>query len=410
MSTAALTSPLELKQLSITSSKVLKAAAIFWFVVAVIGQLLFAGTIGLTYGFTAARGNWQQWGRFTQHGIIPGDGMGNVTLAIHIFSAFIIILSGALQIVPQVRDYAPTFHHWNGRIYFVTAFTISLAGLYLLWVRGTVGDLAQHLGSTLMAVLIMLCAVMAVRYARARNFTTHRRWALRLYLVVSASLFIRAGFFLSFLLNRGPFGFDPSTFTGPFLTFMTFAQYLLPLAVLEMYFWAKENPGALGRLATAAVLFVLTLGMGAGILAVTVAVWARNVKAASDPRQSIAETLSATIASRGIDAAEQQYHDLKTAQANAQGSTQATTYNFDEVELNRLGYDLLRTKKFADAIRILQLNVEAYPNSSNVYDSLGEAYMDAAQKQLAILNYKKSLELNPKNTNGAQILAKLSAP
>ena len=55
-----------------------------------------------------------------------------------------------------------------------------------------------------------------------------------------------------------------------------------------------------------------------------------------------------------------------------------------------------------------QLNVEAYPASSNVYDSLGEAYMDDGNTGLAIVNYKKSLELDPNNTNAVEMLKKLS--
>jgi cytochrome c-type biogenesis protein CcmH/NrfG len=53
------------------------------------------------------------------------------------------------------------------------------------------------------------------------------------------------------------------------------------------------------------------------------------------------------------------------------------------------------------------LNVEEYPKSSNVYDSLGEAYMAAGQKDLAIQNYEKSIELDPKNQNGIDMLKKL---
>ena len=192
-------------------------------------------------------------------------------VAIHLTSAVIILLSGAIQLVPQIRRRAPLFHRWNGRIYMVTAFTISLAGLYMTWFRGTVGDLSQHIGQSLDAVLIMLCAVMALRYALARDFKTHRRWALRLFMVVSASLFIRAGIFLSFLLNHGPFGFDAVTFSGPFLTFMSFGQYLVPLAVLEIYLRTQDRAGAAGRFAMAAGLFVLTLMLGAGIVAVTMA-------------------------------------------------------------------------------------------------------------------------------------------
>jgi tetratricopeptide (TPR) repeat protein len=97
-----------------------------------------------------------------------------------------------------------------------------------------------------------------------------------------------------------------------------------------------------------------------------------------------------------------QYHDLKAAEAS--------TYNFDEDELNNLGYELIRAKKFKEGIRVLQLNVEAYPQSSNVYDSLGEAYMDDGNKPLAIANYQKSLDLNPKNRGAVVMLQKLKAP
>jgi CubicO group peptidase (beta-lactamase class C family) len=78
-----------------------------------------------------------------------------------------------------------------------------------------------------------------------------------------------------------------------------------------------------------------------------------------------------------------------------------------ENRLNNLGYVLLRQKKTAEAIAVFKVNVELYPQSFNVYDSLGEAYMANGDKELAILNYKKSLELNPKNTGAVVMLKKL---
>ncbi len=370
----------------------LKAAVRFWFGVTVIGQVMFAGTVAMFYGLTAARGDLHAWNKSMTHGYIPGDRVGNTAVAIHLISAVIIILSGALQIVPQVRNRFPVFHRWNGRIYMVTAFSISLAGLYMMWVRGTIGGLAPHLAQSLDAVLIMLCAIMALRYALARDFKTHRRWALRLYLVVSASLFIRAGFFFA--------AFAPNP--DKFFTFISFAQYLVPLAVLEIYLRTQDRGRAPARFAMAGGLFVLTVALAAGIVAVTIGGWLPNIKRAFDHRVSIAETLSATIASNGIDQAAKQYHDLKAAGT--------AIYNFDEDELNTLGYQLIRTKKFEEAIRIFQLNVEAYPQSGNVYDSLAEAYMDDGNKALAIADYKKSLQLNPKNGNAVQMLRKLNAP
>jgi uncharacterized membrane protein len=399
MSTVALTNRLELNSVADTA---LKATARLWFVVAVIGQLWFAFAVASFYGLTALRGDYHGWSRFITRGHIPGDTIGNFAIAMHLFSAVLVMVSGALQFIPRVRDHFPAFHRWNGRVYMLTAVTIGMAGLYMTWIRGSIGDVWQHLGSTLNVILIILCAAMALRYAVARDFKTHRRWALRLFLVVSAAWFFRVTFFLTLVLFKHPPGFDPTTFQGPLLTFMNFAQYLVPLAVLEIYLRAQDSAGALQRMAAAAALLVVTLAMGAGIAAVTMAIWLPQVKAAYDPRKSIAEALSATIASNGIDQATKQYHELK-----ASGSA---AYNFDEAELNSLGYELIRSKKFKEASRILQLNVEAYPRSSNVYDSLGEAYMDDGDKPRAIANYEKSLELNPNNGGAVVMLQKLKAP
>jgi tetratricopeptide (TPR) repeat protein len=397
MSTAVLTHRLELDSIAETA---LKAAARFWFGVTVIGQLFFAFAVASFYALTALRGNYHAW-KIT-NGYIPGVTKGNLAVAIHLISAVMVMLAGAVQLVPQVRNRFPAFHRWNGRIYMLTAVALSAAGLYMTWIRGSVGDTSQHLGSTGNALLIWLCAAMALRYALARDFKTHRRWALRLFLVVSASWFLRLALFLSFLVFKGPFGFDPVTFQGPFLTFLTFGQYLFPLGILEVYLWAQDRPGVLRRMATAGMLFVLTLAMGAGIFAVSMALWVPQVKAAYDPRKSLAETLSATITYSGLDQALKQYHELK--------STAPSSYNFDEGELNALGYQLIRTNQFKEAIRILQLNVEAYSQSGNVYDSLGEAYMDDGNKPQAIANYRKSLQLNPKNGGAVKMLQKLGAP
>jgi tetratricopeptide (TPR) repeat protein len=75
--------------------------------------------------------------------------------------------------------------------------------------------------------------------------------------------------------------------------------------------------------------------------------------------------------------------------------------------MNRLGYFLLGRKRLPEAIEVFKANVEDYPNSSNTYDSLGEAYMIAGEKELATKNYEKSVELNPKNEGGIQALKKL---
>ena len=128
-------------------------------------------------------------------------------------------------------------------------------------------------------------------------------------------------------------------------------------------------------------------------------IWVPNIRKAFDSRKSIAGVLSETIASSGIDGALRQYQELKAAAP--------LVYNFDEDELNSLGYQLIRANQVKQAIRIFQLNVEAYPQSGNTYDSLGEAYMDDGEKAEAVSNYRKSLQLNPRNHNAVVMLGKM---
>jgi Predicted membrane protein (DUF2306) len=251
----------------------LKVTAQFWFVVAFVGQLLFAYYVLAYYGGAAIEGSWEKWNKVFKHGYVAGDAMGNIAVGVHLFLAFVVTVCGPLQLISQIRTYAPTFHRWNGRIYLTTAVVTSIAGLVMLFNRGSVGGTIQHVGIALNAVLVIIFAALALRYALARDFVTHRRWALRLFLVVSGVWFYRIGLMLWLVVNKGPAGFDPVTFQGPFLYFIAFANYLLPLAVLEIYFYAKDKTGALGHFTMAAGLFVLTLAMAAGILFATKLMW-----------------------------------------------------------------------------------------------------------------------------------------
>jgi tetratricopeptide (TPR) repeat protein len=76
-------------------------------------------------------------------------------------------------------------------------------------------------------------------------------------------------------------------------------------------------------------------------------------------------------------------------------------------ELNTVGYVLLAQKKFKEAILILKLNAEFYPNVPNVHDSLGEAYSLSGDKEKSIKSYQKVLELKPKHENALKKLREL---
>jgi len=80
---------------------------------------------------------------------------------------------------------------------------------------------------------------------------------------------------------------------------------------------------------------------------------------------------------------------------------------FDEKQMNLLAYQYLQAGKTKEAIELFKLNVSAYPESANTYDSLGEAYMINGDKEQAIQKYIKSLELNPNNKNAIEKLQQL---
>ncbi len=113
------------------------------------------------------------------------------------------------------------------------------------------------------------------------------------------------------------------------------------------------------------------------------------------------EELSRVIERQGVEKAVERFHKMKTQFRKI--------YRFDisEQEINTLGYMLLRDDKTEEAIEIFKLNVSEHPKAWNVYDSLGEAYMKKGENELAIENYQKSLELNPSNENGKDMLKKL---
>jgi CubicO group peptidase (beta-lactamase class C family) len=80
-----------------------------------------------------------------------------------------------------------------------------------------------------------------------------------------------------------------------------------------------------------------------------------------------------------------------------------------ESMVNLYGYELLAKGQISQAIDIFKFNVYVHPESANCYDSLGDAYMEAGNKELAIKSYEKSLELNPNNKKAIEKLNKAKA-
>ena len=117
--------------------------------------------------------------------------------------------------------------------------------------------------------------------------------------------------------------------------------------------------------------------------------------AASDP----VTALRMELRQRGYEKAIEVYQELKRKDLLFQPR---------ENDLNDWAYRMMNGGgKPKEALEIFKLNVFLYPNSANVYDSVAEAYAVNGNRELAIKNYKRSLELDPKNNNAVQQLKKL---
>ena len=112
------------------------------------------------------------------------------------------------------------------------------------------------------------------------------------------------------------------------------------------------------------------------------------------PKKSLAYSLQSNIIENGLAETKLFHQKVKDS----------VNYYHNENEMNLAGYDLLNSSMKEAAAFVFQLNVNAFPNSYNAYDSYGEALMSLGKKEAAIENYKKSVIFNPNNENGLKVL------
>jgi len=159
--------------------KMLAGSAKFWFATVLVGQAIFSYYIVMLYYLATFRQDLERFNTVMPGGHIEGDLGGNIAVVIHVLLAAIITVGGLMQLIPIIRSKWPSIHRWNGRLYVTTAMLMSLSGMFMVLTRSdkVVGGLIGHIAIMINGTLIVVCAIMAFKYARHKQFAQHRGWA-----------------------------------------------------------------------------------------------------------------------------------------------------------------------------------------------------------------------------------------
>lgn len=256
------------------ADRALRFATAAWFAVTVLGQLAFLWYVAGFYGRAIVLGNIEDWNRNKSifQGYVPGDPAWNGYFGAHVVMAAAVTFGGTLQLIPQLRARAAWFHRWNGRVFMVAALGGALTGLWMTLVRriGISGDSSLGvIAISLNAVLIIAFAAIGWRAIRGGNATVHRRWAMRLFMVTNGVWFLRLAMYGWYWLTGG-IGLT-SDLDGPLNFVFSFASYLVPLAVLELYLRTGPGSSTGRKLVTASALAIVTAYMILGSFILTAA-------------------------------------------------------------------------------------------------------------------------------------------
>lgn len=259
-----------------TPQSLLAGSGVLWFLIAAAGQWLFAYYIIAAYIPRTASGEFERWNETGLiDGYAQGDLIGNLGFISHVLLAAFVSIAGVMQLLPVIRRRFPTFHRWNGRAYMSVAVFLAVGGIILVWVRGTrMNDLAA-MGTTIDGLLILVTAGFTLRHAIARRIDQHRRWAMRLFVVVNGVWFIRVGY-MAWAIASGGAGMSRSM-NGPADIAMPYAAFLVPLVLLELYMRARDSRSSGFKLA---VTVAILLGAGVtalGLFGAWMMMWSPNI-------------------------------------------------------------------------------------------------------------------------------------
>ncbi len=221
-----------------------------------------AGLFGLYilafYGGAVTDGDLAKWNEHLPGLYAPARPVATGGLSLHFAAGGMVLVLGCLQVLASVRNRLPRLHRWGGRVYVLASFAAGIGGLAFVLTEGTIGGAVMSTGFFIYGAATVVCSVQTIRYARARKFTQHRAWALRLFALALGSWLYRMDYGFWLLLAHG-LG-HTHDFHGPFDRVMAYFFYIPNLILVELLLRSRGTRVRDSFKLAAASTFVLAAG------------------------------------------------------------------------------------------------------------------------------------------------------
>lgn len=254
------------------TSKIYSKSKKIWFACLLVAQALFVSYLIAGYGFTGISEGMVNWNRFNSTAYVGNDGVGNAMYAVHVLFAIVMIIGGSLQLIPAIRVKYKRFHKYNGRLFVVLACTISLAGMYLILSRGTVGNTLMHGLTAFSGTVVIVSSFFAIRAIRNGKVTLHQKWALHLFLAANGVLFFRL-FIFAWMMLFGTLGINVTNFTGPTVLSVSVLSYVAPHIIAQLVWVANTDNNVWLKNLLSTALLLVSVSFLIGLFGLTLGSW-----------------------------------------------------------------------------------------------------------------------------------------
>ncbi|KZN67801.1 DUF2306 domain-containing protein [Pseudoalteromonas luteoviolacea] len=263
----------KLRGLSFNADNILSGATKTWVIVALAGQWAFALYILSLYALPLMLGaiDKAQTVSVTQ-GLNSNIDLNSAMFFAHVLPAILMAMSGLFQLIPNVRSRFPRFHRYNGRMFFTLGLAGAFTGLYLTWITGhRLSDIGS-IGVTVNGILIPIAIYFAWQAAVKKRFALHQRFAVHSFLLVNGVWTFRLYLMGWYIVNQGMNG-NTQTLDGPADIALSFASFLLPMAIYEVILWGKKQRKESIKWGISALACFGTLITVIGVIAAGMMMW-----------------------------------------------------------------------------------------------------------------------------------------